>query len=89
MPSGCLFLSGFGEIADSFQVTDDSGQVIYVGAMAHGAFLEVTLVDVSTVVADGVGDVESKVIAAFTCGYAEQLSVLFLAEVFLEVAVQC
>ena len=88
MPSGGLFLSGLGEIADSFQVTDDSSQVIYIGAVAFGAFLEVTLIDVSTVVADGIGDVESKIIAAFTGGHAEQLSVLFLAEVFLEIAMQ-
>ena len=88
MPSCRLFLSCFGEIAYSFQISDDSGKVIYIGAVAHGAFLEVTLVDMSTVVADGVGDVEGEIVAAFAGGHSEELAVLVLAEVFLQVAVQ-
>jgi hypothetical protein len=51
--------------------------------VTYRAFLQVTLVNVATVVADGVGDVESKIVAAFSCCHAEQLAVLFLAEVFL------
>ena len=43
----------------------------------------------SAVVADGIRDVECKVVAAFAGGHAQQLSVLFLAEVFFQIAVQC
>ena len=53
------------------------------------ALLEVTLVDMATVVADGVRDVEREVVTALYSGYAQQLTVLLLAEVLLEVTVEC
>ena len=49
------------EIADALEVADDSCHVVHVLAMAVWTFLEVALVDVSAVVADGVGDVEREV----------------------------
>ena len=84
-----FLLSGFREVADAFQVANDSGKVIYIVAVALRAFLQVALVDMSAVVTDGIRDVKRKIVAAFASGYAEQLSVLFLAQVLLEVAMQC
>ena len=44
--------------------------------MAVWTFLEVALVDVSAVVADGVGDVEREVVASLFGCHAQELSVL-------------
>ena len=87
MPSLCLFLTGFGEAADALHVADNAGEVIDVFAVAFGALMEVALVDVAAVVADGVGDVEGEVVTAFLRCHAEQLAVLCLREVFLQVGV--
>ena len=57
--------------------------------MAFGALLEVALVDVAAVVADGVGDVEGEVVATLLGSHLQQLHVLLLGEVFLKVAVEC
>ena len=40
--------------------------------------MQIPFVDVTAVVADGVGDVEGEVVAAFLRGHAEQLAVLGL-----------
>ena len=58
-------------------------------AAALRTFLEVTLVDMSAVVAHCVRDVEREVVTAFFRCHAQQLAILILCEVFLEVAVQC
>ena len=42
------------------------------------ALLEITLVDVSTVVADGVGDVEREVVASFLCCNVNLHNALYL-----------
>ena len=76
------------EIADALQVADDAGQVVDVVAVALGAFLQVALVDVAAIVADGIGHVESEVVAAFAGSHAQQLAILLLGQVFLKVAVQ-
>ena len=65
MPSCGLFLAGLRETADAFHVADDAGEVVEVFAVANGTFVEVAFVNVAAVVADGVGDVEGKVIASF------------------------
>ena len=71
-------MAGLGEAADALHVADDAGEVVNVLAVAFGALVEVTLVDVAAVVADGVGNVEGEVVAAFLRGHAEQLAVLRL-----------
>ena len=76
--SACLFLSCGREIADTLEISDDSCHVVHVLAMAVWAFLEVALVDVSAVVADGVGDVECEIVATFFCGNTQQLAILLL-----------
>ena len=83
-----FFLTALREVADAFQVADDASHVVHVLAMAVGTFFEVPLVDVAAVVADGVGDVEGKVVAAFCGGYAQQLAVLLFGKVLVEVEVQ-
>ena len=56
--------------------------------MAVRAFLQVALVDMATVVADGVGDVEREVVATFLSGDLQQVQVLLLGEVLVKVHVQ-
>ena len=87
--AGGFLLARLAEVADAFEVADDAGHVVDVLRMAVGALLEVALVDMAAVVADGVGNVEGEVVAAFLGGHLEQLQVLLLREVFLEVAVEC
>ena len=89
MSAGCFLLAGFGEAADALHVADDAGEVINVLAMAFRTLVQVTFVDVTAVVADGVGNVEGEVVTAFLCGYAEQLAVLCLGEMLFQVGVQC
>ena len=52
------------------------------------ALLEVTLVNSSAIIADGIGDVEREVVATLLSSHAEQLAVLCLRQVLLKVAVQ-
>ncbi len=87
--AACFFLAGLGEAADTFHISDNAGEVIHVLAVAFGAFMEIALVDMATIVANGVGDIECKVVASFLGSHAEQLAVLGLGEMFLEVGVQC
>ena len=49
---------------------------------------EIAFVDMTAVVADGVGDVECEVVTAFLGGHLQQLQVLLLREVLLEVHVE-
>ena len=69
MTAGSFLLAWLAEIADALQVTDDAGQVVDVVAVALGAFLQETLVDVSAVVTNRVRDVESEIVTAFAGGY--------------------
>ena len=78
MPSRGLLLAGLRETADAFHVADDAGEVVEVFAVANGTFVEVAFVDVAAVVADGVGNVEGEIVAAFLRSHAEQLAVLCL-----------
>ena len=84
----CFFLSCLREVADAFEVTDDAGEVVDIVAVTVGTFLQVAFVDMSAIVADGIRDVERKIVAAFACSDAKELAVLFLAEVFFQIAVQ-
>ena len=74
----CLFLSRHGGVADTFQVANDAGHIVYIRTAAFGAFVQVTLVDMTTVVTDRVRDVESEVVASFLGCHTEQLAVLSL-----------
>ena len=78
IPSCSLLLACLREAADPFHVADDAGEVVEVFAVANGTFVEITLIDVAAVVADGVGDVKGEVVAALLRGHAEQLAILGL-----------
>mgnify|MGYP000997635702 CR=1 FL=1 len=76
------------EVRHALQIADDASEVVHILAFAVWALREITLVDVSAVVAQCVGDVEGEVVAAFHSRYAEQVAVLGLREVLFEIAVQ-
>ena len=62
---GGFFLSGHGKTADALQVADDTCDVVNVLAVAVRAFVQVTLVYMTTVVADGIGNVKGEIVATF------------------------
>lgn len=68
--AACFLLARLRETADPFHVADDAGEVVKVFAVAFGTFVKITLVDVTAVVANGVRNVEGKIVAALLCGYA-------------------
>ena len=86
--AGGLLLAGLREVGDALQVADDAGHVVDVLRVAVGALLQVALVDVAAVVADGVGNVEREVVAALLGSHLQQLAVLLLREVLLQVHVE-
>ena len=57
--------------------------------MAMRALFQVSLVDMSTVVADGVGDVEGEVVTTLLCSDLQQVQILLFREVLVEVHVEC
>ena len=83
-----LLLAGLREVGDALEVADDAGHVVDVLRVAVGALLEVALVDMAAVVADGVGNVEREVVAALLRSHLQQLAILLLREVLLEVHVE-
>ena len=60
-----FLLAGLGEAADTFHISDNAGKVIHVLAVAFRAFMEIALVDMATVVANGVGDIKGEIVAPF------------------------
>lgn len=84
-----LGLTGLGEVAHPLEVSDDTRQIVDILGVADGAFLEVALVDMTAVVADGIRDVICEVVAALVSGDAEELAILLLRQVLVEVHVQC
>ena len=83
-----LCLSWSREVADPLQVSDDTGHIVNVLAVAVWTFLEESLVDMSAVVTDSVWNVECKVVASLFRSHSQQLSVLCLRQVLVEVHVQ-
>lgn len=71
-------LSWSREVADPLQVSDDTGHIVNVLAVAVWTFLEESLVDMSAVVTDGVWNVECKVVASLLSSYAQKLTILSL-----------
>jgi hypothetical protein len=86
--SCCLFLTSHREVADTLHITDDTSQIINIFAMTLRTFLEVVLADMSTLVADGVRDVEREVVASFLGSDLKQLGVLSFGEMFLKIKVK-
>ena len=73
-----LFLACLREVGYTFHVTDDTRKVVHILRVAMRALLEVAFVDVSALVADGIGDIEGEIVTAFHSGYAQELAVLLL-----------
>ena len=86
--AGSLLLAVEREVGYALEITDDAGQVVQVLAVALGALVQVTLVDVSAVVAKGVGNVERKVVASLAGSHTQQLAVLLEAQVLVQIHVE-
>ena len=83
-----LLLTVHGEIGNALQIAYDTCEIVNVLAVAHRTLFEVTLVNVSAVVAHCVRHIERKVIASLLCGNSEKLTILFLAQMFVEIHVE-
>ena len=86
--SCCFFLAGHREVADTLHISDDTGQVVDVSAVALRTFLEVVLADVAALVAYCVRNVECKVVTSFLGSHAKKLAVLCLCKMFFKVKVK-
>ena len=73
-----LFLTSHREVADTLHITDDTSQIINIFAMTFRALFQIVLADMATLVADGVRDVECKVVTSFLCCNSEKLGILCL-----------
>ena len=60
-----LFLAWLREVADALQITDDTGHVVDILRMAVWALFQVALINMPTIVTNGIGNVESKIVASF------------------------
>ena len=86
--TGGLLLTGLREVRDALQVADDTSHVVHVLRVAVRALLQITLVNMAAVVADGVRDIEGEIVAAFLGCDLQQMQVLILGEMLLEVHVE-
>ena len=67
-----------GEVGNAFEITNDACEIVHVLTLTVRAFGEISLVDVSAVVAQRVGDVEGEIVATLLCSYAEEMTILCL-----------
>ena len=77
-----------GEVGNAFEITNDACEIVHVLALAVRAFGEISLVDVSAVVAQRVGDVEGEIVTTLLCSYAEEMAILCLRQMLLKIAVE-
>ena len=82
-----LLLACGREVRDPFHVADHARQVIQIVAMACGTCFQIAFVDMPALVADRIGNVERKVVAALGRGHAQQVAVLLLRKVLFEIHV--
>ena len=71
-----LLLTSLREVAHTLQITNDTCHIVDVFAVTYGAFLKVSLVDMTTIVADSVRNIECKVVASFLGSDTQQLAIL-------------
>ena len=83
-----LLLPSLREVADTLHITDDTGQIIEIPAVAFRTRLGVALVDMPAIVADRIRDVEREIVASLLRSHAQQVAVLLPAQMFLQVHVQ-
>lgn len=77
-----------GEVGNAFEITNDACEIVHVLTLTVRAFGEISLVDVSAVVAQRVGDVEGEIVATLLCSYAKEMTILCLREMLLKIAVE-
>ena len=78
-----LLLPSLREVADTLHITDDTGQIIEIPAVAFRTRLEVALVDMPAIVADRIRDVEREIVASLLRSHAQQVAVLLPAQMIL------
>ena len=88
VPASRLLLACLREIAHSLEIADDAGHVVDVLGMAMRALLEIALVDVAAVIADGVRHIEGEIVATLLGCHLQKLAILLLGQVLLQVHVQ-
>ena len=86
-PLLCFFPAGFREARHPFEIANDASGIIKIFTAAGGTFIQAMLVDMSAIIADGIGDIEGKIRAAgYHCGI-EHLEILIFGKMLAEVAV--
>ena len=81
--AGGFLLARLGEIADSFQVADDTREIVHILTAADGTLVQVAFVYMPAIVASRIGDVESEVVGTFLRCHTEKVAILRLREVLL------
>ena len=66
-----FFLSSLREVTNALQVADNAGHIVHILAVTDGTLVQIPLVNVSTVVANGIRHVKGEVIASLCCCHAE------------------
>ena len=82
-PLPCL-----GEIADTFHISDDAGQIIHILAVTFGTFMQISFVDMMAFVTYCIRNIECEVVATFGSGNTKQLPVLLFAKMLFQIHVQ-
>lgn len=82
-----FLLTRLREVANSLKIAYDTCHVVDIFASAMWTFLQIALIDMSTLVADGVGNVKCEVVASLLCRYTQELTILRLGKVLVEVHV--
>ena len=57
-----FLLAWLREVAHSLQVADDTSHIVDILRVAVGTLLEIAFVDMSALITDGVGNVESEIL---------------------------
>ena len=83
MTFGGFFLSGGGEVAHPFHISDDTCKVIKIVGTALRTFLKIAFIDMSAMITQRIGDIECEVVTSLLGGNAQQLTILVLAQMLL------
>ena len=77
------------EVAYTLQVADDTSQIVEILRSAHRALMQVVLVNVTTIIAERVGNVEGEIVASLLCCHTQELTILGLAQMLIKIHVEC
>ena len=76
-----------GKAADQLEISDDAGGVVQIIAFALGAAVQTVLADMSTILTQGIGDIEGEVAASGLDGHIQQQKVLRLGQMLVQIDV--